>query len=812
MDYKAEFKKYLEKGLKYHREGNYTEAIHYLDKAIEYSDKVSPNELGINYLNAYGIRGEDLYRLENYDAALRDCNHSIISCLSFINPDKNIFRFFSSMYNLRGHIYYDVEFYEAAVADFYSAIEIYPDSPHASLISSNISSINKEIEELRNENIKKDFGVAIRDLNKSFKQYFKQHSTTKDKNLLPAIAAVCVERGEIYYKMNFYESAIGELIRSLNMNPDSNKARTLLATIHCSRGENYYKSKKYDEAIEDLRKALSLDKSSDKAYELLNAATNANLKEKNSDPEERARMAETYATLYNLMRQSKLNEKTKSNLENLLTEATTLLEANGLLTEDLKPLLKTDSSLKKDSNFEYIRIDSGIEIKKYTGSATSVDIPSQIDDLPVTSIGKEAFKDCKFLKFVQISNSVTTIGEETFRSCISLKSIQIPNSVTSIGKYAFDHCESLTSIQIPNSVISIGDNAFSFCGSLKSIQIPNSVTTIGEETFRSCISLTSIQIPNSVTTIGYNAFAFCHSLKSIQIPNSVTSIGEETFRSCISLKSIQIPNSVTTIGDYVFAFCNSLTSIQIPNSVTTIGNGAFYLCKSLTRVIIPNSVTHIGDSAFAFCNSLTSVRLLNPNTVIGKDAFKNCSRALRIVREPVAEPVVKVPKITVTSYDKHEENVDEYFAKAKSCFVEFNYKEAVELFSKVIELKPNDSEAYGYRGLAYSSLKDYDSAINDLNRAIELNPTSYYLYFSRSGVYRLKGEDDKASADEDMAEKMLSQSNKAEETNKQNEKDIFSTCMVWIIILSILGIAFYLLFTYPIISIVIVVALYFLLR
>jgi len=90
----------------------------------------------------------------------------------------------------------------------------------------------------------------------------------------------------------------------------------------------------------------------------------------------------------------------------------------------------------------------------------SLDIPSIYNDLPVTSIGDNAF-----------------------RNCPSLISITIPDSVTSIGRYAFYYCTSLTSITIPDSVTSIGLGAFNFCTSLTSITIPDSVTSIHLGTF-----------------------------------------------------------------------------------------------------------------------------------------------------------------------------------------------------------------------------------------------------------------------------------------------------------------------------------------
>jgi len=99
-------------------------------------------------------------------------------------------------------------------------------------------------------------------------------------------------------------------------------------------------------------------------------------------------------------------------------------------------------------DFTYTTYNGTITIRKYIGPGGPVTIPSTINDLPVASIGGEAFQMCTSLTSVTIPDSVTNIGVAAFCDCSRLTNVMIGNSVTSIGGYAFSSCTNVTSIKV----------------------------------------------------------------------------------------------------------------------------------------------------------------------------------------------------------------------------------------------------------------------------------------------------------------------------------------------------------------------------
>ena len=72
---------------------------------------------------------------------------------------------------------------------------------------------------------------------------------------------------------------------------------------------------------------------------------------------------------------------------------------------------------------------------------------------------------------------------------------------------------------------------------------------------------------------------------------------------------------------------------------------------------------------------------------------------------------------------------------------------AIENYNKAIELDPKDIYSYNNRGLSYINLGKYESAIADFNKAMELDPNYDKPYFNRALAYEELGQIDNAIRD-----------------------------------------------------------------
>ena len=258
--------------------------------------------------------------------------------------------------------------------------------------------------------------------------------------------------------------------------------------------------------------------------------------------------------------------------------------------------------------------------------------------------------------------TVTAIGGSAFnpsQRITNVSSVFIPVTVTSIGRLAFRCCKFLATVTFAegSQLKSIGNSAFSGTDPahprFKEIQIPDSVETIGTNAFQNCQDLESITLPASLKTIESSAFSSCRNLSEIRLPTSLKAIQSYVFDGCSSLETVFYDGPLAqwsrintsndflgysspslVMGDYTAQFISveddplakpipkktvtitkytgKESTVILPSTinswpVTKIGEAAFQDNTTITSVTIPANVTEIGANAFAGCTNLTSV-------------------------------------------------------------------------------------------------------------------------------------------------------------------------------------------------------------
>ena len=274
-------------------------------------------------------------------------------------------------------------------------------------------------------------------------------------------------------------------------------------------------------------------------------------------------------------------------------------------------------------------------ITGYSGNATALYIPDEIDGHEVVAIGDRAFQNRTDLRTVMIPDSVTRINGNAFYGCSNLANVTLSKNLESMGSSAFGNCDGLTQIEIPKSLescdISYGSyGPFRDCDKLKKVKFEEGTTVIATMLFHHCTGIEEIEIPDTVTIIKDSAFEECTNLRSVQIPDTVTKIEPEAFQNCVGLTNIRIPDSVKRIDGGAFYGCSNLVNVTLSKNLESMGNSAFGNCDKLTEIEIPKSLTSCdifygSYGPFRDCDKLKKVKFEEGTTVIATMLFHHCT-------------------------------------------------------------------------------------------------------------------------------------------------------------------------------------------
>ena len=340
-------------------------------------------------------------------------------------------------------------------------------------------------------------------------------------------------------------------------------------------------------------------------------------------------------------------------MKNVINKIIVTLFAITLVTTVFNILPKSLANSNGDYTYD-VRDDGTIEITKYNGSASNLNIPSTIDGKQVSYIGSDSFRGNKYLNSVTIPDSVKVIQPRAFAECSNLSTLKFGKNVEKIYDYVFfqtniteitlpeklNHISGIAFLgncvikninvdannanfssnngivfskdkkkivlypqgktekayTIPSTVEEICDSAFSYA-QVESITIPRSVKKFGNYVFSST-NITSITIPSTVTEMGYGPVADCQKLISANIQSTVKVLPYDMFNGCASLKNVTLNDNIEEIYNRAFYGCKSLSNITLPKNLKKIDAGSFYDCSNLNNIKIPSGVRYISNSAF----------------------------------------------------------------------------------------------------------------------------------------------------------------------------------------------------------------------
>ncbi|MBW2614617.1 MAG: tetratricopeptide repeat protein [Deltaproteobacteria bacterium] len=115
------------------------------------------------------------------------------------------------------------------------------------------------------------------------------------------------------------------------------------------------------------------------------------------------------------------------------------------------------------------------------------------------------------------------------------------------------------------------------------------------------------------------------------------------------------------------------------------------------------------------------------------------------------EPKAMTPEQEIKMLDelikKDGNNADALYNRAWLYASKSDFEKAVGDYTKAIQINKGQSDIYYNRGLLYVKMKKYDLAVKDFDEAIKLNPRDANAYCNRGGVNNQLGKMDSAIKD-----------------------------------------------------------------
>ena len=227
--------------------------------------------------------------------------------------------------------------------------------------------------------------------------------------------------------------------------------------------------------------------------------------------------------------------------------------------EDMRNAMKGDDDAKRAAGF--IEKNGGWYYKAPTNAVTfmgfvepfaedaekideTFTIEPLVDGSQVTAIATHALQNAPYTE-IALPDCISSIGAEAFLNCKYLKKIELGNHVHNIGYGAFACCDSLEEIVVDCPYLRSCTRAFTLLPNLKKAYV--NVPEIGQMAFSYASSLEDLTFGPAVKKICADAFEGCRSLTEISLPDQLHAIGSGAFEGT-ALRSVTIEPFVEVLG------------------------------------------------------------------------------------------------------------------------------------------------------------------------------------------------------------------------------------------------------------------------
>lgn len=101
-----------------------------------------------------------------------------------------------------------------------------------------------------------------------------------------------------------------------------------------------------------------------------------------------------------------------------------------------------------------------VQITRFQGLASQVEVPERMEGLPVTSVARKAFLSKKNLRRLWLPDTLEEIGDWAFAYCAHLSEIVLPRRAVRFGKSVFMECKELRRISAVGQLYEASAPAF----------------------------------------------------------------------------------------------------------------------------------------------------------------------------------------------------------------------------------------------------------------------------------------------------------------------------------------------------------------